>query len=274
MRLVLILILLLGATVETTAQHRMTTQLWGDQAVYKTASLEVPPAVAVASDATCRIHCPMGGGFAAGGSGTYFTTGNGRHYVLTAWHVTDQAISISCTWWNGHKTSAKIVATDQQADIQILEIASPPSGIKPAKLIERDLVPGEAIYYVGYAQTHNLQSLETTFQGAHNDHRGTLNRGSIPGMSGGPIFTADGRLASAISATDSLQRPTETYFGLPSRTIRLASMFQPPGGSGQQQGQVQQRDPSLPARPFGSVPRAPGEVAPGGSAQQGSPPDT
>lgn len=165
------------------------------------------------SDATVKIHThhPGGGGY---GSGVVIAAGNGRAYVMTNAHVVKDAV----------KRSGFVVAypprhppiyldrlhamgdPDNGEDLAVFS-GPAPNPPQPMAIAESELAPGDPVYFAGYPAGGGLSvrnataTDQKTFVGENFVQ--SLDRSAAQGMSGGPVYTRDGRVAGIVFATES-----------------------------------------------------------------------
>ena len=130
--------------------------------------------------------------------------------VMTASHVVQTADSVEVLFSDGQRSPAKVVSSLARADVALLQLEKPPTGIAPARLGNSDQAHvGDPVFVVGapYALYHSLTS-------GHLSARRTMKdnlSGGVPisllqtdaainsGNSGGPLFNMDGQVIGIVS---------------------------------------------------------------------------
>lgn len=127
-----------------------------------------------------------------------------RGYVLTNFHVVDDVHSLRCRLHDGTGYSARVVATDKEADLALIKI----DPTKPLPTIHfgtsTDLMIGEPVIAVGnaYGYEHTVTDGRVSFKGRDvtlNKEMGYKNLIQTsapinPGNSGGPLLNVLGEL--------------------------------------------------------------------------------
>lgn len=143
-------------------------------------------------------------------TGTGFTLNN--RYVVTNYHVVENAKSITLTGINGNfgtKISATIVAKDQKNDLALLKlngnfnITNIPYSVKSTT---SDV--GEEVFVLGYPLTSTMGNeikLTTGVISSKSGFQGDISQYQIsapiqPGNSGGPLFDSKGNIIGIVSA--------------------------------------------------------------------------
>lgn len=163
-------------------------------------------------DAVVKIHAAYGGG-ADMGSGVVIAVDGDRVFVMTNQHVVQDAINASgriMAYPPRHPpiTLDQVVAIgdkDNGEDLALLSgtATNPP---EPMQVAEREPQPGEPIYFAGYPgggpmSIRNAQTMDSrSFIG--QNYVAEFNQPAAQGMSGGPVYSADGRVAGIVFATD------------------------------------------------------------------------
>jgi len=132
------------------------------------------------------------------GLGTGFYVDNNR--IITNYHVVDGASSISIENFKGEKSSAKIIKTDLQRDVALLETNL--KG-KPAKLFTKNLqigIPVEAIghpkglkFTISKGIVSAVREMDSTYSFSKNKSTLFIQTDAAinSGNSGGPLFHGD-----------------------------------------------------------------------------------
>lgn len=143
---------------------------------------------------------------AASGSGFVITSDG---YIVTNWHVIDEASNIKVTFIDGKSYDAKLVGGDEENDIAVLKIDA--AGLTPVVIGSSDaLVVGDQVYAIG----NPLGELTFTFTGGYvsaKDRSVTMSDGTVMNMlqtdtainsgnSGGPLFNEYGQVIGIVSA--------------------------------------------------------------------------
>lgn len=88
------------------------------------------------------------GGFSLG-SGSGFLVDEDRH-ILTNNHVVVDAEQIEIVFWNASRVWARVIGSDQDADLAVLEAESIPEGVAPLEMGDSDAVQvGESVIAIG-----------------------------------------------------------------------------------------------------------------------------
>ncbi|MEE8263618.1 MAG: trypsin-like peptidase domain-containing protein [Gammaproteobacteria bacterium] len=129
--------------------------------------------------------------------------------VLTASHVVEVADQIKVLFVDGRERFARIVASEQFADVTLLALSEPIEGIEPAPLGDsNDVEVGDQVFVIGapYGVSHTFTV--GFVSGLHRDEvMGGFNLGEVvqtdaainAGNSGGPMFNLDGQVIGIVS---------------------------------------------------------------------------
>ena len=129
--------------------------------------------------------------------------------VLTASHVVEVADQIKVLFVDGRERFARIVASEQFADVSLLALSEPIEGIEPAPLGDsNDVEIGDQVFVIGapYGVSHTFTA--GFVSGLHRDEvMGGFNMGEViqtdaainTGNSGGPMFNRDGQVIGIVS---------------------------------------------------------------------------
>jgi S1-C subfamily serine protease len=151
----------------------------------------------------------------AGGVTRFTETGSGvlisaDGKVMTAAHVVHSMSDISVEFLGGETVSAKVIASEQAADLSLLQLDKVPAGARVAVMANSDTVRvGDPVYIVGapYGLSYSLSAGLISARWAPNTvHRAmplaeffqtnaTINTGN----SGGPMFNAAGEVIGIVS---------------------------------------------------------------------------
>ncbi|MEW6983839.1 DegQ family serine endoprotease [Colwelliaceae bacterium 6471] len=145
------------------------------------------------------------------GSGFVFAAKEGffidKSYILTNNHVVDKAESINVTLKDGREFDAKIVGTDPQSDIAVLEIKT--GKLPPVVLGDSSKVQvGEWVVAIGnpFGLSHTLTVGVVSAKGRTslgiNDYEDFIQTDAAinPGNSGGPLVNLDGEVIGVNTA--------------------------------------------------------------------------
>jgi len=142
------------------------------------------------------------------GSGVLISN-DGR--VLTAAHVVQTADVASVEFANGEQIVARVIGSDVQTDVALLQLKQMPKGIAPAALGDSDKIEvGDQIFVIGapygISQTLSVGHLS----GRHRLNSNSDNATSVEflqtdaaintGNSGGPMFDMDGNVIGIVSS--------------------------------------------------------------------------
>jgi serine protease Do len=142
------------------------------------------------------------------GTGLVVESGDWGSRILTAEHVIDGGRNLRARVGDTRQTlSVKIVAEDKDQDLALLETTSAKNVPVPSLGDSRDVVPGDQIGLLGYPipdafADEGLGRTASIYIGhvASIRDAGTPNAAIeldlpiVPGESGGPVFTVDGRV--------------------------------------------------------------------------------
>jgi serine protease Do len=129
--------------------------------------------------------------------------------ILTAAHVVETADVASVEFPDGQLITARVIGSDVQSDVALLQLAQLPKGISPAILGDSDKVEvGDQIFVIGapfgISQTltaghlsgrHRLNKNESTGAVEFLQTDAAINSGN----SGGPMFDMDGHVIGIVS---------------------------------------------------------------------------
>ena len=139
-------------------------------------------------------------GVAPEGSGVVLRPG----HVATAWHVVEPARRIDIRLSDGRILSARLVAKDETSDIAVLGVdaALPPIRIAPAPRLAQPVCAIGNAYGLGLSVTCGVVSaLHVTNAGFNSvEDFVQTDAAANPGVSGGALVDAEGRLVGMMSA--------------------------------------------------------------------------
>ena len=130
--------------------------------------------------------------------------------VMTAAHVVHTADEISVEFLSGEAVGARVVASEPQADVSLLQLERVPPGALAAKLGDSDKVQvGDQIFIIGapYGIGHTLSvghisarhKPNTVFSGMSLAEFFQTDAAINQGNSGGPMFSMGGELIGVVS---------------------------------------------------------------------------
>lgn len=140
-------------------------------------------------------------------SGTAFAVAP-RGFFLTALHVVQDADEISVQPSDGAALGADVVAVDTHHDVAVLNVPSTtPPGPAPLPLADSDTVQlGQGVVVIGYPLVSPDHPTVTVTQGIVSGLPAgagyvQIDAAMNPGVSGGPVFTLDGRVIGIADAS-------------------------------------------------------------------------
>lgn len=164
--------------------------------------------------------------------------------LLTAAHVVQTADRVTVEFIGGAQVTARVVSSDPNADVALLQLESVPEGVEPARLGDSEKVEvGDEVFVVGapYGLSHTLSAGHISGRLALNQGFGgspgceylqtdaAINRGN----SGGPIFNMDGDIIGVASRILSHSGGFEGIgFAATAKTVRLLLLERKPFWSG------------------------------------------
>jgi hypothetical protein len=161
-----------------------------------------------------RIYCGNGKKINTIGSGVVVRWHRGKIYVLTARHVVADAKDILVEPATKKRYRAKAVAVDRYWDCAVLDIGGVPAGIVPADMEFGDkavLAAGDRVESCGYGSDGKLAVHAGLFIGYRRSSENPrtppddwfeFSGRARPGDSGGPVFSASGRVVGILWGTD------------------------------------------------------------------------
>jgi S1-C subfamily serine protease len=141
--------------------------------------------------------------------------------ILTALHVVAGAFEITVVFADGSRSAAKLIISQPENDIAVLQPDQPPALIAPAVLGNpAALQVGEEAYVVGnpfglYGSMSAgvISGFDRSFQPSHSDQELTgliqIDAAVNPGNSGGPLLNRYGQVVGII---EGIANPTEESF--------------------------------------------------------------
>jgi S1-C subfamily serine protease len=133
-----------------------------------------------------------------------------RGYVLTAAHVVQTVDEITVEFLDGHVSAGRVVGSEPEADLALLELESVPSGVQVAVLGDSDAVDvGDQVFIVGapYGIGHTLtvghisarHKPNTVYSGMSLAEFLQTDAAINQGNSGGPMFSLGGEIVGIVS---------------------------------------------------------------------------
>ncbi len=173
-----------------------------------------------------RIETSLGFEDYSQGSGFIYSTDG---YILTNYHVIEDAEKISVTFTNGNITEATIVGSDPYSDIAVLKVNRPPETLTPVILGNSSaLIVGELVVAVGnpYGLSGTITAGIISQVGRELSSPGGYNIIDViqldaainPGNSGGPLVNMRGEVIGINTAI--VTGSTGLGFAIPSDTIK------------------------------------------------------
>ena len=175
------------------------------------------------------------------GSGVLISN-DGR--VLTAAHIVQTADVASVEFANGEKIVARVIGSDVQTDVALLQLKQMPKGIAPAPLGDSDKVEvGDQIFVIGapygISQTLSVGHLSGRHRMNSNNDGSTsveflqTDAAINTGNSGGPMFDMDGNVIGIVSSIMSHSGGSEGLaFATAANTAKRSLLDQKPFWSG------------------------------------------
>jgi serine protease Do len=175
------------------------------------------------------------------GSGVLISN-DGR--VLTAAHVVQTADVASVEFANGEVIVARVIGSDVQSDVALLQLKQMPKGIAPAPLGDSDKVEvGDQVFVIGapygISQTLSVGHLSGRRRLNSNDGSATsveflqTDAAINTGNSGGPMFDMDGNVIGIVSSIMSHSGGSEGLaFATAANTAKRSLLDQKPFWSG------------------------------------------
>lgn len=172
-----------------------------------------------------RVLTPQGGALGSG-----FVIDNQGH-IVTNYHVVEGETELEVAFSSGYKVRGKVIGTDLDSDLAIVEVNAPASEIHPLALGNSDqLQVGQTVVAIG--NPFGLQGTMTvgivsglgrTVESLHTTDTGTFTAGNViqtdaainPGNSGGPLLDLNGKV---VGVNQSIRTGNFTTSGEPSNS--------------------------------------------------------
>ena len=170
------------------------------------------------------------------GSGTGFVWDDEGH-IVTNNHVVENAVEITITYSDGIVRDAKVIGTDPDSDLAVLEVENPKEGLKPVTMGDSSILkPGELTAAIGnpLGQTGTMtqgiiSALGRSYAVGENDGTGNY---TIPdviqthasinhGNSGGVLINVDGEVIGVVMAFSSYTHSSAGIgYAIPSNLVK------------------------------------------------------
>jgi len=197
--------------------------------VYKTARNGVVE-ITTTSTSQSSGGSPFGGSQQSQAQGSGFVYDTAGH-IVTNDHVVDGANSISVTFADGTKYSAKVVGADPSSDLAVIKVDAPSGKLHPLNLGDSSaLEVGDGVVAIG--SPFGLEETVTAgIVSALNRHISSVNNFTISGViqtdaainhgnSGGPLLNMSGEVVGVNSQIESDSGGNEGVgFAVPSNTV-------------------------------------------------------
>jgi len=145
----------------------------------------------------------------AGGLGSGFLISDDG-LILTASHVVQMAEDVAVRWVTGEVSKAKIISSNPNADVAIIQAETVPESIKPLVLADSDQVRiGDEVFIIGAPMTyaHSLTVGHVSARRVPKDLFGGIEPVELlqtdaainEGNSGGPMFNMNGEVIGVVS---------------------------------------------------------------------------
>jgi S1-C subfamily serine protease len=172
-----------------------------------------------------RVLTPQGGALGSG-----FVIDN-RGHIVTNYHVVEGETELEVAFSSGYKVRGKVIGTDLDSDLAIVEVNAPASELHPLALGDSDqLQVGQTVVAIG--NPFGLQGTMTvgivsglgrTVESLHTTDTGTFTAGNViqtdaainPGNSGGPLLDLNGKV---VGVNQSIRTGNFTTTGEPSNS--------------------------------------------------------
>ncbi|MCY2955192.1 MAG: trypsin-like peptidase domain-containing protein [Planctomycetota bacterium] len=150
--------------------------------------------------------------------------------VLTNWHVIDKAIEVRCLLFDGQAIEAKVVGSDQDTDLALLQLKLPDNAPSlPLATIGDSSVLKEGDFVMamgapwGLSRSVSIGIISCSQRFLENSSEYSLwlqtDAAISPGNSGGPLVNTDGHVIG-LNARGSLMGG-DMGFAIPSQTIQI-----------------------------------------------------
>jgi putative serine protease PepD len=197
-------------------------------------------------DITVRSTSSQGGAF--GGSQTSEAEGSGfvidkQGDIVTNDHVVSGETSITVTFADGTKTSAKLVGTDPSTDVAVIRVNVPSAKLKPLAFANSSTVQvgdgvvaiGSPFGLAGTVTTGVVSALGRTIQAPNNYTITGAIQTDAPinhGNSGGPLLNSAGQVVGVNSQIESDSGDSAGVgFAIPSNTVKKIAQDLIAGGT-------------------------------------------
>ncbi|MFM9994770.1 MAG: trypsin-like peptidase domain-containing protein [Phycisphaerales bacterium] len=162
------------------------------------------------------------------GSGVIISPGG---EVLTNWHVVDKATSVRCLLSDGRRANAKVLGTDKDTDLGLLQLAFDETpGALPHAVIGDSTVLREGDFVMAMGAPWGLNrsvsigivSCTTRFLDQISEYSLWIQTDAAinPGNSGGPLINTDGQIVG-INARGMSGAADGMAFAIPSDTVNV-----------------------------------------------------
>lgn len=143
--------------------------------------------------------------------------------ILTNLHVVNRASRIVVTFFNGLESEAKVISTQPENDLAVVQAAQVPDDLRAATLrSSRRLVEGEHVTAVGFPFGIGPSVSAGVISGTGREYRAPERGRSLsnliqfdaaanPGSSGGPLVNAEGEVIGIVTA---ILSASGTYSGI------------------------------------------------------------
>ena len=143
--------------------------------------------------------------------------------ILTNLHVVSRASRIVVTFFNGLESEAKVISTQPENDLAVVQAAQVPDDLRAATLrSSRRLVEGEHVTAVGFPFGIGPSVSAGVISGTGREYRAPEGGRSLsnliqfdaaanPGSSGGPLVNAEGEVIGIVTA---ILSASGTYSGI------------------------------------------------------------
>jgi putative serine protease PepD len=157
---------------------------------------------------------------------------DGDGHIATNQHVVDGASSITVTFANGHKASAKVVGTDSSTDVAVIKVDAPKSELHPLTFADsKQVTVGSGVVAIGSpfglegtVTSGIVSALNRTIQAPNNfTISGAIQTDAAinHGNSGGPLLDADGNVIGINAQIESDSGGNDGVgFAIPSATVQ------------------------------------------------------
>ena len=173
---------------------------------------------------------PMGNQQAQAQGSGFVIDGDG--HIATNQHVVDGANSITVTFADGKKASAKVVGTDASTDVAVIKVDAPKSELHPLQFADSNgVLVGDGVVAIG--SPFGLEGTVTTgIVSALNREIAAPDNTPIEGAiqtdaainhgnSGGPLLTLDGKVIGVNAQIESDSGGSDGVgFAIPASTVR------------------------------------------------------